>query len=170
MSWLRVHDGMRFAQHFKAGVTLTHTVYTIDRIFEDDKLDWDDTPTIMAFVAGEAVMWGGDFLDWRKAGKKPLYVIEAAVLLGGVASYAIGGREGLVTYTDIVTGKIGPGQWYDVVAPEVKKKFIKHVAQPLAREKMKKERELKLLGNFIWHTAERQLKRTGFNPRYPYII
>jgi len=161
---------MRFSQHFKAGATLVHALYTIDEIYADDKLDWDDTPTMMVFIAGEAMMWGGDFLDWRKASKKPLYVIEAALLLGGVASYAIGGREGLVTYTDIVTGKIGPGQWYNVVAPEVKKKFLKHVAQPLAREIHKKEAEVEMLANMVWHVVERQLKRTGFHLRYPYII
>jgi len=161
---------MRFSQHLKAGATLVHAIYTIDKIYEDDKLDWDDTPIIMTFIAGEAMMWGGDFLDWRKAGKKPLYAIEGALLLGGVASYAIGGREGLVTYTDIVTGKIGPGQWYDVVAPEVKKKFFKHVALPLSIELNKKEAEIKMLANLVWHVVERQLKRTGFNPRYPYMI
>jgi len=112
---------MRFSQHFKAVGTLVHGIYTIDKIYEDDKLDWDDAPTIATFIGGQILVWGGDFLDWRKIHKKPLYIIEAAVLAGGVASYAIGGREGLVAYTDILTGKIGPKDWYDVVAPEVKR-------------------------------------------------
>lgn len=113
---------MRFSQHFKALGTLVHGIYTIDKIYEDDKLDWDDTPAIMSFIAGQTLIWGGDFLDWRKVHKKPLYIIEAAVLAGGIASYAIGGREGLVSYTDILTGKVTPKDWYDVVAPEIGKK------------------------------------------------
>jgi len=161
---------MRFSHHFKAGTTLVHAIYTIDRIYEDDKLDWDDTPAIMSFIAGEALMWGSDFLDWKQVSKKPLYAIEAALLLGGVVSYAIGGREGLVTYTNIITFKISPKEWYKVVAPAVKKEFIEHVALPLAKEVHKKEGEIEMLANLIWHAVERQLKRTGFNPKYPYII
>lgn len=156
---------MRYTQHFKGIGTLVHVVYTIDRIYEDDKLDWDDTPTIMAFIGGEALIWGGDFLDWKNVGKKPLYIIEGAILLGGIASYAIGGREGLVTYTDILTGKIGPGKWYRTVAPEVKKAFIKHVAQPIAIEIQEKETELQMLAKMVWNIVERHLKRIGFaNP------
>jgi len=114
---------MRFSQHFKAVGTLVHGIYTIDKIYEDDKLDWDDTPAIMSFIGGQILIWGGDFLDWRKIHKKPLYVIEAAVLAGGIASYAIGGREGLVAYTDILTGKVTPKDWYEVVAPPVTEKL-----------------------------------------------
>jgi len=111
-----------FAQHFKAGVTLAHAVYTIDQIYEDDKLDWDDAPAIGAFIGGELLLWGADLLEWRNVGKKPLYIIEGAILTGGAVSYAIGGRSGLVAYTDVVTGKVSPAEWYDVVAPAVRKK------------------------------------------------
>jgi len=149
---------MRFTQHFKAAGTLVHLIYTIDKILEDDKLDWDDTPTIMVFIGGEVVMWGGDFLDWRQVSKKPLYVIEAAILLGGVASLAIGGREGLVAYTDIWTGKVGPKEWYQTVAPEVEKVLLR------------KKGQLELFGRFLWRMAERQLERTGFSQDQPYII
>ncbi len=149
---------MRYTQHFKAFATLTHVIYTVDKIYEDDKLDWDDTPTIMAFIGGEIVIWGADFLDWRKVSKKPLYVIEAAILAGGVASFAIGGREGLVGYTDILTGKVSPAKWYETVAPEVEKVVRRKVDQ------------LKLFGNMLWFAAERQLERTGFDLKYPYII
>jgi len=161
---------MTITQHFKALGTLVHAVYAIDKIYEDGKLDWDDTPTIMTFIGGQALVWGGDLLDWRKVGKKPLYIIEAAILVGGVVSYAIGGREGLVTYTDVLTGKVGPGEWYRVVEPAVKGKFLEHIFIPLLGEMQEKEREMSLLGGLMWHVIERQLKRTGFDPKYPYII
>jgi len=112
---------VRFTTHFKAIGTLVGAIYTIDKIYEDDKLGWDDTPAIMTFIGGTAIVWAGDFLDWKKIHKKPLYIIEVAILAGGVVSYMIGGREGLVAYTDILTGKIGPTEWYEVVAPEVKR-------------------------------------------------
>lgn len=149
---------MRYTQHFKALGTLAHTIYTIDKIYEDDKLDWDDTPTIMAFIGGEIIIWGGDFLDWKKIHKKPLYIIEGAILAGGLASLAIGGRKGLVAYTDILTLKVGPKEWYQTVAPQVEKVLLR------------KQSQLELFGRFLWRMAERQFERTGFSQEQPYII
>jgi len=144
---------MRFSQHFKAVGTLVHTIYVIDKIYEDDELNWDDAPTIATFIAGELLIWGGDILDWRKVGKKPLYIIEAAILIGGVTSYAIGGREGLVAYTDVLTGQVGPGEWYDVVAPEVKKEL--------------KEKKTQMLGvvSLVYNMGVRELERKALIAR-----
>jgi len=50
------------------------------------------------------------------------------------------------------------GEYYDVVAPPVKKKVTT------------KARQIEMLGSMAWHVAERQLRRTGYNLRYPYII
>lgn len=112
-----------YAQHFKAGATLVHALYTIDEVYADDKVDWDDAGTIASFIAWEAVLWGTDLLEWRNIHKKPLYIIEAAIIAGGVVSYAIAGREGLMNYADLMTGKVSPGEYYEVVAPQVTEKF-----------------------------------------------
>jgi len=111
-----------YAQHFKGGATLIHALYTIDEVYADEKVDWDDAGTIASFIAWEAVLWGTDFLEWRKIHKKPLYIIEAAIIAGGVISYGIAGREGLMNYVDLMTGKVSPMEWYDVVAPAIGKK------------------------------------------------
>jgi len=111
-----------YAQHFKGGATLIHALYTIDEVYADEKVDWDDAGTIASFIAWEAVLWGTDFLEWRKIHKKPLYIIEAAIIAGGIISYGIAGREGLMNYTDLMTGKVTPVEFYDVVAPAIKKK------------------------------------------------
>jgi len=97
-----------YAQHFKGGATLIHALYTIDEVYADEKVDWDDAGTIASFIAWEAVLWGTDFLEWRKIHKKPLYIIEAAIIAGGVISYGIAGREGLMNYVDLMTGKVSP--------------------------------------------------------------
>jgi len=112
-----------WSQHFKGGATLIHALYTLDEVYADDKVDWDDAGTIASFIAWEAVLWGSDFLEWRQIHKKPLYVIEAAIIAGGVISYGIGGREGLMDYVDVMTGEVGPAEWYEVVAPAVSEKF-----------------------------------------------
>jgi len=124
-----------FAQHFKAGATLVHAIYTIDKIYEDDKLDWDDAPAIGRFIGGELLMWGGDILEWRNVGKKPLYIIEAAILAGGVASYAIAGRSGLVSYTEFVTEPkhYTPSGLGSSIAKSVETIYEHKIEKPLTR-------------------------------------
>lgn len=147
-----------YRQVFKGHITLLHAVDTIRRIREDDKLDWDDVPKIMSFFAGEAMLWGPDFLDWKKAPMKPLYIIDAMIIGGGIASYVIGGEEGVYNYVDLITGEVTPAEYYEVVGPVVATVVTKEITR------------LESFANFFWYIAERQLKRTGFNPDYPFMI
>lgn len=142
----------------KGHITVFHAADTIRRIREDDKLDWNDLPKIVSFLAGEAMLWGPDFLDWKKAPLKPLYIIDGLIILGGVVSYAIGGEEGVYNYLDLITGDVSPAKFYDVVAPAVSTAVSKEITR------------IKSFKDFLWYIAERQLKRTGFNPNYPFMI
>jgi len=124
-----------YRRYLKGHVTLLHAVDTIRRIRADDKLDWDDAPRIASFIAGEAIMWGGDILDWRKAPMKPLYIIDALIISGGIVSYAIAGEEGVYDFVDLISGEVSAAEWADVVVPaiqsEVTEPIIEYVTEEL---------------------------------------
>jgi len=128
-----------YAQHFKGGATLIHALYTIDEVYEDEKVDWDDAGTIASFIAWEAVLWGTDFLEWREIHKKPLYIIEAAIIAGGFISYGIGGREGLMNYVDLMTGKVTPKEWLEVVGPAIQSEVTEPIIEYLTEELWQKQ-------------------------------
>jgi len=163
-----------YAQHFKAGATLIHALYTIDEVYADDKVDWDDASTIASFVAWEAVFWGSDFLEWRNIHKKPLYIIEAAIIAGGVISYGIAGREGLMDYTDFMTGKVGPKEYYDVVAPEVKRVVKERVAD-VKREVKETVAQTVAMAELVYGVAVRKAQagaeavQSGMEAAYEFV-
>lgn len=95
-----------FMQHQKIWLTVGGTIKTWEIIAEDDKLTWSDAPAIGTFIGGTTLLWATDFLEWRNFSKKPLFILEAAIVVGGVASYAIGGKEGLFMYKDFITDPV----------------------------------------------------------------
>jgi hypothetical protein len=97
---------LSFQKHQKIWLTVGGAIATWEIISADDKLTWSDAPAIGTFVGGTAFLWATDFLEWKNFSKKPLYILEAAIVTGGIASYAIGGKEGLFTYKDFITDPI----------------------------------------------------------------
>jgi len=128
-----------YRRFIKGHVTLLHGIDTIRRIRADDKLDWDDAPRIGSFIAGEAIMWGGDFLDWRKAPMKPLYIIDAAIIVGGVVSYGIAGEEGVYDYVDVITGEVTPSEYIDVVVPAIQSEVTEPIIEYVTEEIWQKQ-------------------------------
>jgi len=97
---------LSYQKHQKIWVTVGGAIATWEIISDDDKLTWSDAPAIGTFIGGAAFLWATDFLEWKNFSKKPLYILEAAIVAGGIASYAIGGKEGLFTYKDFITDPI----------------------------------------------------------------
>jgi len=95
-----------FMQHQKIWLTVGGAIKTWEIIAEDDKLTWSDAPAIGTFIGGTALLWAADFFEWRNFSKKPLFALEAAIVVGGIASYAIGGKEGLFMYKDFITDPV----------------------------------------------------------------
>lgn len=139
-----------YRRAIKGHITLLHAVDTIRRIREDKKYGWDDVPKVVSFVIGEALLWGPDLLDWKKASLKPLYIIDGLIIAGGIVSYGIGGEQGVYDFVDVITGEVTPAKYYSVVVPQVKKKITREVTR------------LEAFTNFLGYIVERQLKRSGF--------
>jgi len=97
---------LSFQKHQKIWLTVGGAVATWEIISADDELTWSDAPAIGTFIGGTAFLWATDFLEWKNFSKKPLYILEAAIVAGGIASYAIGGKEGLFTYKDFITDPV----------------------------------------------------------------
>jgi len=156
-----------YRRYLKGHVTLLHAVDTIRRIRADDKLDWDDAPRIASFIAGEAIMWGGDLLDWRKAPMKPLYIIDALIISGGIVSYAIAGEEGVYDFVDLISGEVSPAEWADVVVPAIQSEVTEPIIEYVTEELWQKQLVDPITG---WAARrERDLKRAWeiTRPRKP---
>jgi len=67
---------------------------------DDRKFTVEDIDETLWAIAGLGLIWKGDII---LASIPYLNVIEAAVVVGGVASYAIGGVEGVEDYIDFIT-------------------------------------------------------------------
>ena len=128
-----------YRRFLKGHLTVLHAVDTIRRIRADDKLDWDDAPRIGSFIAGEAIMWGSDLLDWRKAPMKPLYIIDAAIITGGVVSYAIAGEEGVYDYVDLISGEVSPTEFAEVVIPAIQSEVTEPIIDYVVEEIWEKQ-------------------------------
>jgi len=143
-----------WGQHAKGFATLAFMVETHKQIYADDKLTWSDAPHVIKFGGAMTVLWGSEFLEWKSVSKKPLYILEAIVVAGGVASYAIAGEEGLYDYTDFITGDVSPQEYYDVVMPAIQETitepFIDYIeelwdeqiVEPLVQGKEKAQRKI----------------------------
>lgn len=88
------------------------------------------------------------------------YPVVIGIGVGLAATWVVLEVTGMGDWRDVKDLIVDPpvGDWYDVVAPQVKKVVTT------------KARQLEMFGSMVWHVAERQLRRTGFNPKYPYII
>lgn len=72
-------------------------------IMDDDELTWKDAPETVAFGAGLAWVWWDVAAMAVTVNTTPLVALEAAIVTGAVASFAIGGVEGVETYADYIS-------------------------------------------------------------------
>jgi len=70
---------------------------------DDEKITWEDFPLLAMGISGLGILWLPEALTIATASTTPLVILEAAVVIGAVASVAIGGEEGLNTYVDYIT-------------------------------------------------------------------
>jgi hypothetical protein len=82
-----------------------------EALLDDRKLTTEDIDETLLAAAGLALIWRGDFLLARIPG---LPIVEGIVIAGGVASYAIGGTEGVLNYVDFITDK---DEWLSLGIP-----------------------------------------------------
>lgn len=76
-------------------------------------LTWTGTKAAWGTRAGLALRGAG----WHAArfGGAATLAVAAPVSVGGIAAYAIAGKEGVSDYADFMTGKVSPKQWWDAV-------------------------------------------------------
>ena len=109
MNWLRGHEMKNpFALRAKMyrSIHMFGAWYAL-AIMDDDELTWKDTPESIAFGAGLAWVWWDVAAASISISTTPLVVVETAVVAGAVASFAIGGVEGVEKYVDY----INPANW-----------------------------------------------------------
>ena len=73
---------------------------------DDEKITWEDFPEIAMGSGGLFLLWAPEALTIAAVSTTPLVVLEAAVVIGAVASVAIAGEEGLNTYVDYITDPV----------------------------------------------------------------
>lgn len=73
---------------------------------DDRKITIDDFPELAMGTGGLFLLWAPEILTIAGVSTTPVVVLEVAVVAGAVASYAIGGEEGLDTYVDYITDPV----------------------------------------------------------------
>ena len=73
---------------------------------DDEKITWEDFPELAVGTGGIFLLWAPEVLTIAAVSTTPLVILEAAVVTGAVASFAIGGEEGLNTYVDYITDPV----------------------------------------------------------------
>jgi len=77
---------------------------------DDDELTWGDTPETLILAMQLGLIWSPQIalaIPAAAALGTPLAVLEGAVIVGAVASYAIDGLEGVETYVDYISDPVG---------------------------------------------------------------
>jgi len=72
-------------------------------LYDDDKLTWRDTPETLILGMQLGLIWSPQIALAIGMSATPLNIVEGAVLTGAIASYAIGGIEGVETYVDYIS-------------------------------------------------------------------
>jgi hypothetical protein len=70
---------------------------------DDREITWDDWPELVGGTVAMGVLWAPEILTIAGASTTPLVVVEVAVVVGAIASYGIGGVEGVENYIDFIT-------------------------------------------------------------------
>lgn len=70
---------------------------------DDRKITWEDAPELALGTLSLGVLWAPEILTIASVSTTPIVVIEAAVVVGAISSYAIGGVEGVENYIDFIT-------------------------------------------------------------------
>jgi len=70
---------------------------------DDRKITWEDAPELAMGTLSLGVLWAPEILTIASVSTTPIVVIEAAVVVGAISSYAIGGVEGVENYIDFIT-------------------------------------------------------------------
>jgi len=76
---------------------------------DDDELTWGDTPETLILAMRLGLIWSPQIalaIPAAAALSTPLAVAEGAFVVGAVASYAIGGLEGVETYVDYISDPV----------------------------------------------------------------
>jgi len=81
--------------------SLAVLVWWQEKAYQDDqKFTWEDIDETLLAVGALALIWKGDLILAAIPG---INIIEGVVVAGAVASYAIGGTEGVENYFDFIT-------------------------------------------------------------------
>jgi len=70
---------------------------------DDEKITVEDFPELASGISGLFLLWAPEVLTIAAVSTTPLVILEAAVVVGAVASIAIAGEEGLETYVDYIS-------------------------------------------------------------------
>jgi len=70
---------------------------------DDREITWEDAPELGLGALSLGVLWAPEILTIAAVSTTPLVVIEAAVVTGAIASYGIGGVEGVENYIDFIS-------------------------------------------------------------------
>jgi len=73
---------------------------------DDRKLTAEDIDETLLALGLLGLIWAPQIIVGVSVSTTPLLVIEAAIVTGAIASYAIGGVEGVETYVDFITDPV----------------------------------------------------------------
>jgi len=95
------------------GITSVGILWTMYQLAwrDDEKITWEDFPELASGSLALGILWAPEILTIAAASTTPLVILEAAIVVGAVASIAIAGDEGLETYVDY----INPRNWKENV-------------------------------------------------------
>jgi len=73
---------------------------------DDEKITIEDFPELTVGFGRLGWLWLPEALTIAAVSTTPIVILEAAVVTGAVASFAIGGEEGLNKYVDYITDPV----------------------------------------------------------------
>jgi hypothetical protein len=92
---------------------------------EDEKLTREDADEI--FWAALALGWVWSDVALMGVSTTALAPVAGVIVLGGVASYGIGGKSGFDDYVSVMTGDVSPEEYYDVVSTAIESEVIEPI-------------------------------------------
>ena len=75
--------------------------------YDDHKFTVEDLDETLYAVAALGIIWSPQIAVGLGITASPLNILEGAVIAGAIASYGIGGSEGVKTYVDYITDPVG---------------------------------------------------------------
>ena len=115
-----------------------------EAIRDDDELTWEDLDETIILGLSLAFIWRGNVILATIPG---LPIVEGVVVTGAVASYAIGGTEGVGNYFDFIT------------EPTKMPERIAFTAETIYEHKIESHVEEGIsFGNFLYRVGEKKLE------------